>query len=56
MEHINTLKTQLNTVQDMIFSLEQKYTKVGEQRLRKATTELGKQLKEFREASVAATK
>lgn len=56
MEHINTLKTQLNTVQEIIFSLEQKYTKVGEQRLRKATTELGKQLKAFREASVSATK
>ncbi len=56
MEHINTLKTQLNEVQEMIFSLEQKYTKAGEQRLRKATTELGKQLKAFREASVAATK
>lgn len=56
MEHINTLKTQLNAVQEMISSLEQKYTKAGEQRLRKATTELGKQLKAFREASVAATK
>lgn len=56
MEHINTLKTQLNAVQEIIFSLEQTHTKVGERRLRKATTELGKQLKAFREASVAATK